>query len=717
MTLGAADRNTFAALIAEHVPINTLEEIALSDGAIADFDLAMKLETGSPDERRTSIARKVVAHYADRDQSHRLANLLWRKTSANLDLARQIVRFEMQANDNDAKEAALALRANMFQSRKLREFLADTEPKICAITSIIRAPGGNGLRLGTGFLVNPDLVLTAYHNVKDHITDGKLRPDSHNKLDAYFDFYDGNKIQWDVWPKKPALKVSFHPEWLVESSLDFRDDGILDELGESDAAARIKECLDFALVRLAIPVGQQSRSASGGTRRGWVDVASWKDDLQQDERIVIPQHPEGEPQSIDLGRYSDKLSSTDRSKTRLRYNTETRRGTSGAPCFTVFNTEFCAVGMHNATFKPHGKPIANQAVDIRRINERIATALQKVAVPLQPASTLWNAASDIESPQIILGRRGLLDWIFRAARDDATLERADRLYAAVGTGPNIGKSFSSAILRAARRGRTEPMVVFGSSREALPKTVTDFVRAVIDQLGIPQAGLNEMPSRPSDVTAQGAFEHDKLRKWASEDVPTWLDGVLARLKINGKARQKAAMEACDLLRQVNSPVPTELLSLANPPEPLPDIRPWEVAWIVIDGMSDSSFTSEVQDLVAGLTGGNLGEASMPQELRRLRWLFLGRVPDFVDRLQITHEALEPLSIRAAEIMAFVNEFLSSVQGELQPEALSLFEDGCDTWMDLAEFQQILNDPAKRLPTIQEYCQKLRYNVSKRMKSK
>ena len=76
--------------------------------------------------------------------------------------------------------------------------------------------------------------------------------------------------------------------------------------------------------------------------------------FRKDDRIIIPQHPHGHTLQIDFGR----LKETDQSTTRIRYTTESDKGTSGAPCFNHhFNAgaqQFKLVGLHNADYRPDG---------------------------------------------------------------------------------------------------------------------------------------------------------------------------------------------------------------------------------------------------------------------------------------------------------------------------------------------------------------------------
>ncbi len=60
-----------------------------------------------------------------------------------------------------------------------------------------------------------------------------------------------------------AKCVEFHGDWLIKHSDPMPGDGQDAEPGP-EKLSRMRECLDFALVRLSEPVGLQSRTAMGG---------------------------------------------------------------------------------------------------------------------------------------------------------------------------------------------------------------------------------------------------------------------------------------------------------------------------------------------------------------------------------------------------------------------------------------------------------------------
>ena len=163
-----------------------------------------------------------------------------------------------------------------------------------------------------------------------HVLPGFAPGDNFNQdgsgVELYFDFFYGEPVD-SLSPNLPeATKVSPHSNWHVASCSQAVPDGLVGELSQEEIA-RISKSLDFVLIRLATPVGLQSLEKGGGRRRGWIQLPLGNVPLAPEAWIIIPQHPNGLSQRIDLGRFSD----WDQTKTRIRYNANAAKGSSGAP--------------------------------------------------------------------------------------------------------------------------------------------------------------------------------------------------------------------------------------------------------------------------------------------------------------------------------------------------------------------------------------------------
>ena len=723
MPAGPDIQSTLVAIIANNIAGNTLRDIVASQNVVRNFDDLRKALPPDPADAKMELARQLVATYAASNQLGRLVRELIRRSRADdvtFSLLYQIAHADLdqargglEAKAENAKQAALVMRANTLQHRALRLFMDEVEAHLCAVVSV-----SDRITCGTGILVGPDLVLTAYHTVSPHIdVFGKALPgDQEQFLFAVFDHLEGEPIV-DSHPPQGTVEVRFHKDWLVCNCKDMPRDG---QFERPDAAqeALLQEHLDFALVRLDKPIGRHARRVGGGRARAWCALTDdrWENQCRQDDRIIIPQHPHGLPQRIDFGRYCKEATDVDSSSTRLRYTTETDMGTSGAPCF---NQHFKFVGLHNAVFvpsqgcahrNPSGGPQHNQAIRAGCIVPRIRGFLSGNSI--EPPRPVWRTSQADAAPRSILGRDCLLRWIERASEGTLTEARSQRVYAALGHGSGIGKSFSSEILTAARRAYADPIVILGNG-DQIPSTLADFVASIAYQLRIEHHLLGSMPGRPQGnsslqaASVGGAADSletdlDKLQRWASDDVPLWFDRILAAHRVRSIDVAAEARTARSVLETLGHPVSDEIRRAAEGPETIEQRVRFERAWIVLDNLQDANWSTEVRDFVAGMVGGQSAESVVPVELRRLRWLFLGSVPDFLTK-DATIETLDPLEIDKQHL---INN-LAAIAGDFaQPSQLDMYEAQIVAYMSDDAVAPRLADAGNRLRILQKYLDTL-----------
>jgi hypothetical protein len=210
--------------------------------------------------------------------------------------------------------------------------------------------------LGTGFLVGPDLVLTAYHNVEQGAAQ-----EPEGSLQCRFDYKrlgDGTVQQGRV--------CELAPDWLVASSpYSEADTGSLSE----DVLPKPDE-LDFALVRLSEPIGRMTISSA--RTRGWISPPAGSRSPQAHSGLIIVQHPAGEP--IKVAFDAGAIIGTNANGTRLRYTTTTEPGSGGSPCFDF---DLSLVAMHHARDRHTLNPRYGQGIPIGLIAERIAPFLPR----------------------------------------------------------------------------------------------------------------------------------------------------------------------------------------------------------------------------------------------------------------------------------------------------------------------------------------------------
>lgn len=199
--------------------------------------------------------------------------------------------------------------------------------------------------LGTGFLVGADVLLTAHHVVQDVIA--KKWPV--HELGFRFDY----RIL-ESGERSNGMVVRLAHDWLIDASPCTAGE----QRGQPDASIPRRNQLDFALLRLAEPVGSV---------RGWVPVPTSPPPLYAGMPIHIVQHPQGQPLKIALD--TEAVIAITAGGCRVRYATNTEPGSSGSPCFDLDGT---LVALHHYGDPAYGHPPAyNQGIPIYLIRERL----------------------------------------------------------------------------------------------------------------------------------------------------------------------------------------------------------------------------------------------------------------------------------------------------------------------------------------------------------
>lgn len=684
-------KQELADLIARNVSLVMLADIVRSQEIVTNFDDIRKAAPPDPHENTKAIALAVIDAYENAGAQLRLIQELYRRGWSDSGFAQAMSGF-LPLQGAGEQQAAFALRANFLQSPKLSRFLNECEPKLCVISTKADIGGQVQYSNGTGFLVGPDLVLTARHVVKNHMANGAQITPSPGPLYAFFDHLDGEPIinVDDITPqlRARARPVEFAADWLVSAC-----DDIPREAFDQPTPAQIAELqakLDYALVRLAEPIGAYSRRIYGGARRGWFDLVQFPGRTpRKDDRIIIPQHPSGQPQRIDFGRFNR----LDASLTRLQYDAETAGGTSGAPCF---NQDYELVGVHNAAYRPHNIAVFNQAVHFGKIMSQLAPKYPPSAN--EAASPLWSVSPDPHKPRVIVGRTTLLTWI-REAMTELPARRSQRIHA-VEAARRGGKTFSIEILKAALRGASDRIVEFGTGAEKIPTSAADFASAVLTQIGIPPESIPAMPSRPSSQRSEGQSE-DKLNVWLSEGLPGWFSRALS------KAREFEGNLSAEAKVRIDNPVPgvppnPRDVETANADPPITEMRSrWQRIWIVIDNAAPENIDS-LREIITGLVGPRLDETAVPNELRRIRWLFLGeKKPGFLGT--ISWERLDPVNFMADSeaVKECVRNFAATYKSTPpQDEMLGLAAIFVEGEVGREPLKSSYDDPLTRLEALQ-----------------
>jgi hypothetical protein len=665
VALSVVQKREFAEAIAAFVPDQMLASVVREQKVVQNFDEIGKSFAGPVEGRSVAIAQAVVDKYDEGMLFDRLAQVLYDRMIWEprfLTIAAPLIL----PDDQNRKQAFLARRDNLLVAAGLQAALSETLPRICCIAGEYDLAGNTYSPVGTGFLVGTDLVLTAAHVFEPLVLVDPARvPDC---FMIFFDHVGGEPILRPDDRRKSVRRVKLTPgsDWLIEHRRSFPEEGRIRDPSEVQVT-EMKNQLDFALVKLAEPVGLESVSPWGGARRSWVKLSAADPAarLAEGSRIVIPQHPSGEPRSIDFGRFQRM----DASGTRIRYDTGTLPGTSGAPCF---NRDFKIVGIHNAEFNPNrtSKPEANQAVLFDAIEPLVKPHIGAVA--LQAPSRLWNLSQGDEEFRLIIGRAKFLDWL-AASKSVSVNNRADRIYAAVAPAAGAGKTFTTEILAFSLAEHTGySALVMGNDKERLPSALGDFVRVLAARLKVPAAELSSMPERPDATLPAGSVDGDKLRRWASVLLPNWFVQVLERNRVVEIDRAEEARKFVEQAAKFNVEVSDEVATMAASTVPLPaEHEHWVLAWIALDSLPETTIPSEIKDFIAALAGAGRDEASMPAVLRRLRWLFLGYRPDFLAEAEAAVEILDPANITTTDVSTLLDSAVAAGRAA-NPVALERF---------------------------------------------
>ena len=216
-----------------------------------------------------------------------------------------------------------------------RAHLGEVEGRVCRID--IPASGTEGV--GTGFLVGPDLVLTCHHVVKD-VIDGTYAPADVIVRFDYRRSADGKMVNFGT---------EFHlaANWVVDSAPPSSVEKFVDPGTQLPAEGE----LDYALLRVAgdpgrTPIRPDKAEVSfpPPPARGWEAMPSQPAGLKVDSPLFIMQHPSGWPLKLAVDPLRSVLS-VNANRTRVRYRTNTLKGSSGSPCFDY---DFNLVALHHS---------------------------------------------------------------------------------------------------------------------------------------------------------------------------------------------------------------------------------------------------------------------------------------------------------------------------------------------------------------------------------
>ena len=250
------------------------------------------------------------------------------------------IKFEFQnagaANGGDSEGPAL--------QRVVRPVLPDLDAEIWfdryeGIKRQVCRVEADGAGIGTGFLVGPGAVLTNWHVMREARERGV-----EDRLICRFDFR-----RLTAGGTAPGIEAK------VGSSIDERPCSDAELTLNPDAPPPNADELDYALLNLAAPMPE----------RGWLALRD-PPPVAAGAPLIIVQHPDGEPMKFAID--TDAVIGFMHGGLRLRYNTNTKPGSSGSPCFSM---GWDLLALHHFGDPAQGPATYNQGVPIGLIRTSI----------------------------------------------------------------------------------------------------------------------------------------------------------------------------------------------------------------------------------------------------------------------------------------------------------------------------------------------------------
>jgi hypothetical protein len=243
--------------------------------------------------------------------------------------------------------AVLGVGTGFRDIRQWYSKIAVLERCVCLLTF----KSQNGNNVGTGFLIGPDLILTATHNGGS----------PHSEITALFDYAVNERGEINPGSTYPLF-------------------------GDPIAASPPGE-FDTMLLRLKDPVGDQE--AGHGVQRGWIDLGDGNLDPRPGSPIAVFQHAEGGPLKVSMN--TDGIAHLSPDGRRLFHRTDTLPGSSGAPCF---DNDWRLVAMHHARSLQ-----LNEGIPVSRIRRWLEEIGHWDAVNVAPPKSSPIAIGQIGLPK------------------------------------------------------------------------------------------------------------------------------------------------------------------------------------------------------------------------------------------------------------------------------------------------------------------------------
>ena len=294
----------------------------------------------------------------------------------------------------------------------------------------------DGHERGTGILVGPNLVLTAWHVIAELYSlnqqaPGERTPDQQaaGRLQVEFDNYDGYRNGTLLLRPAKSLMVNAHNNWSV-CFKTCHEQELLETI--PTVLTELKDCWDYAIIRLARPVGAERR---------WANLDPNAVVPRNGQRVMVFQHPEGKSLKFHEGPIAAPVVDNPANPTvfpamRFLHQANTLRGSSGGPCF---DQDFVLFGLHQGEWST--VPKLNRGVPIAGIEAHIKQVIGTLPGPDPADSSIWSLGES-ERNMPVLGCDDFQSTIWQSV-----LSGQYRLFVVNGM-PGSGKTFRTRVLTA-----------------------------------------------------------------------------------------------------------------------------------------------------------------------------------------------------------------------------------------------------------------------------